>query len=163
PEGSARGEVYRHPSLWDGARTPAGSWPEPVWLGDPITRDSPFVTRFRELAAELAMPTAPTYLARWDGPPRHTSSLIHRHGRLVQTDGKVLPGAFDLPAAGLSPGEGFEVCALDTAVGEVMTGAMVCYDREFPESARALMLAGAEIVLAPNACELEINRLSQFR
>jgi predicted amidohydrolase len=40
---------------------------------------------------------------------------------------------------------------------------MICYDREFPESARILMLQGAEIIVAPNACPLEINRLSQLR
>ena len=40
---------------------------------------------------------------------------------------------------------------------------MICYDREFPESARILMLKGAEIVLVPNACPMEINRLSQLR
>ena len=40
---------------------------------------------------------------------------------------------------------------------------MICFDREFPESARILMLKGAEIVLVPNACPMEINRLSQLR
>ena len=40
---------------------------------------------------------------------------------------------------------------------------MICFDREFPESARILMLKGAEIVLAPNACPMEINRLSALR
>ncbi|WP_267965167.1 hypothetical protein [Streptomyces sp. NRRL F-5123] len=40
---------------------------------------------------------------------------------------------------------------------------MICYDREFPESARALMPAGAEVVLVPNACEMESNRLPQMR
>ena len=40
---------------------------------------------------------------------------------------------------------------------------MICYDREFPESARILMLKGAEIILVPNACPMEINRLSQLR
>ena len=45
----------------------------------------------------------------------------------------------------------------------VKIGAMICFDREFPESARVLMLKGAELILTPNACELEINRLSQFR
>ena len=40
---------------------------------------------------------------------------------------------------------------------------MICYDREFPESARLLMLQGAEILLVPNACPMEINRLSQLR
>ena len=42
-------------------------------------------------------------------------------------------------------------------------GSMICYDREFPESARILMLKGAEILLVPNACPMEINRISQLR
>lgn len=40
---------------------------------------------------------------------------------------------------------------------------MICYDREFPESARLLMLQGAELILVPNACPMEVNRLSQLR
>lgn len=40
---------------------------------------------------------------------------------------------------------------------------MICYDREFPESARLLMLKDAELILVPNACPMEINRLSQLR
>ena len=40
---------------------------------------------------------------------------------------------------------------------------MICYDRDFPESARILMLKGAEIVLVPNACPMEMNRLAQLR
>ena len=53
--------------------------------------------------------------------------------------------------------------ALDTACGTVQVGAMICFDREFPESARILMLKGAELILVPNACPMEINRLSQLR
>lgn len=52
---------------------------------------------------------------------------------------------------------------LDTAKGKLKVGSMICYDREFPESARILMLKGAELVLVPNACPMEINRLSQLR
>ena len=52
---------------------------------------------------------------------------------------------------------------LDTAAGNVRVGAMICYDREFPESARILMLKGAELMLVPNACPMEINRLAQLR
>ena len=52
---------------------------------------------------------------------------------------------------------------LDTARGPVRVGAMICYDREFPESARLLMLRGAELILTPNACPMEINRLSQLK
>ncbi|MFR8332373.1 MAG: nitrilase-related carbon-nitrogen hydrolase [Oscillospiraceae bacterium] len=42
----------------------------------------------------------------------------------------------------LCPGEDFYVTALDTALGQVQVGGMICYDREFPESARILMLKG---------------------
>lgn len=158
------GDRYRHPRLWDDAPSaPPLPAPGTVWGDEAITRDGPFVAHFRELAAELDMAIALTYLERWDGPPRNTVSLIDRHGHLALTYAKVHTCAFDLPEAVLTPGDGFPVCALDTAAGEVMTGAMICYDREFPESARALMLAGAELVLTPNACDLEINRLSQFR
>ena len=40
---------------------------------------------------------------------------------------------------------------------------VIFFDREFPESARILMLKGAELILAPNACPMEINRLSVLR
>ena len=59
--------------------------------------------------------------------------------------------------------DSFYVTTLDTSCGKVKTGAMICYDREFPESARILMLKGAELILVPNACPMEINRLSQLR
>ena len=72
------------------------------------------------------------------------------------------PAIFDVER-NLTPGEGFSTVALDTACGEVQVGAMICFDREFPESARILMLQGAELILVPNACPMEINRLSQLR
>ncbi len=63
----------------------------------------------------------------------------------------------------MTPGEDFYVTELDTSCGKVKVGAMICYDREFPESARILMLKGAELLLVPNACPMELNRLSQLR
>lgn len=163
PDGS-EASLFRHPQMWgDGAALPPVPAPEAVWLGQPVDQDSPFVGHFRALAAELDMAIALTYLERWDGPPRNSVSLIDRHGRTVLHQAKVHTCAFGLPEALLTPGESFGTCTLDTAVGAVSVGAMICYDREFPESARALMLGGAEIVLVPNACEMEINRLTQLR
>ena len=40
---------------------------------------------------------------------------------------------------------------------------MICFDRENPESARILMLKGAELILTPNACGLDELRLDQFK
>jgi predicted amidohydrolase len=133
-----------------------------LWQAQAISRDAPFITHFRNLARELKMAIALSYLEKWDGAPRNSVSLIDRHGEIVLTYAKVHTCEFDLEAA-LTPGDGFPVCALKTEQGEVKVGFMICFDREFPESARLLMLAGAELILTPNACTLDEHRLSQFK
>ena len=76
------------------------------------------------------------------GGPRNTLVLFDRFGERKLVYAKVHTCDFDVERE-LTPGEDFYVCALDTACGEVKVGAMICYDREFPESARVLMLKGA--------------------
>jgi predicted amidohydrolase len=132
------------------------------WQAQAIDRDDQFITHFRNLARELKMAIALTYLEKWSGRPRNSVSLIDRHGEIVLTYAKVHTCEFDLEAA-LTPGDGFPVCKLDTERGEVKIGFMICYDREFPEGARILMLEGAELILTPNACTLDDHRLSQFK
>ena len=132
------------------------------WAAQAIERDSAWVRHFRQLTQELDMAIALTYLEQWPGSPRNALSLIDRRGQIVFTYAKVHTCDFDKEAA-LTPGDDFSVETLDTRSGPVKIGAMICFDREFPESARILMLKGAEIILTPNACELEINRLTQFR
>ena len=63
----------------------------------------------------------------------------------------------------LTLGDDFYVCTLNTNRGDVRVGGMICFDREFPESARILMLKGAELILTSNACKLEANPIGQFR
>lgn len=46
-----------------------------------------------------------------------------------------------------TPGD--ELCVADTRLGRL--GLMICYDNEFPEIARALAQAGAEVILSPTA------------
>jgi len=132
------------------------------WKSQAIATDGVFIQRFRELARELKMAIAVTYLQEWDRAPRNSVSLIDRHGEIRMTYAKVHPCEFGTEAA-LTPGDGFRVCALDTEIGDVQVGTMICYDREFPESARVLMLQGAEIILTPNCCTLEHHRLGQFK
>ncbi len=133
------------------------------WQAQAVERDGPFVAHFRALARELNLAIALTYLERWPGAPRNTVSLIDRHGAVALTYAKVHTCDFDQLEAACTPGDGFPVCDLDTERGPVRLGAMICFDREFPESARLLMLAGAEVVLIPNACEMEQHRLAQLR
>lgn len=177
----AGADVALFPEMWNiGYRLPPrASQGDPGVLASLSARavapDDPFVLRFQGLARELRMAIALTYLEKGDGrpgahppasprpvPPRDSVSLIDRHGRLVMTYAKVHTCAFDAEAA-LVPGNRFLVGDLDTAAGPVRVGTMVCFDREFPESARILMLQGAEIILVPNACTLELNRLGQLR
>lgn len=132
------------------------------WQAQAIGPDGEFVSHFEELAWELGMAIALTYLERWDGAPRNSVSLIDRRGEIAMTYAKVHTCDFSMEAA-CTPGEEFYVCELDTAQGPVKIGTMICYDREFPEAARVLMLKGAELILTPNSCELDEGRVGQFR
>lgn len=127
-----------------------------------IPADGPFTRAFADLSRELDMAIGVTLLERFDPAPRNTLCLFDHMGRLVMTYAKVHTCDFDVERL-LTPGESFPVATLDYGRGSVRVGAMICYDREFPESARLLMLGGAELILVPNACPMEINRLSQLR
>ena len=99
-----------------------------------------------------------------DFNPKPLNSVIFfdRTGQEILHYSKVHTCAFDLDKV-LESGEGYDTADLDFGRGTVKIGSMICFDREFPESARILMLKGAELILAPNACPMEINRLSALR
>ena len=136
--------------------------PVEEWQAEAIPADGEFVGAFGKLAKELNMAIGITLLERYDGDPRNALVLFDRFGERRLSYSKVHTCDFDVER-NLTPGEDFYVTELDTACGPVNVGAMICYDREFPESARILMLKGAELILTPNACPMEINRLSQLR
>ena len=127
-----------------------------------ITADSEFICAFRELAKELQMAIGITFLEKHDPKPLNSILLFDRKGNERLHYSKVHICAFADETV-LSPGEVFYVTDLDIGRGTVKIGSMICFDREFPESARILMLKGAEVILAPNACPMEINRLSALR
>lgn len=132
------------------------------WQDQAIPSDGEWVGQLRELAKELNMAIAATYLQQWPVAPRNCVSLIDRHGEIVLSYAKVHTCDFAFEAA-LTPGESWPVVELDTTHGSVRVGAMICFDREFPESMRSLMLGGAEVVLVPNACPLDALRLAQLQ
>lgn len=132
------------------------------WKQEAISPDSDFVNRFGTLAKELGMAIGITYLEKCKTGPKNSITLFDRNGNRVIDYAKVHTCDFDVER-NLTPGDDFYVADLDTEMGVVKIGIMICYDREFPESARILMLKGAEIVLVPNACPMEMNRLSQLR
>lgn len=132
------------------------------WKQEAIPADSDFVNSYRKIAKELSMAIGITLLEKHENAPRNTLVLFDRFGEQKISYSKVHTCDFSVER-NLTAGEDFYVTTLSTACGEVEVGAMICYDREFPESARILMLKGAELILVPNACPMEINRLSQLR
>ena len=127
-----------------------------------VSKDSDFIYSFREIAKELEIAVGITFLEQNEPGPLNSVILFDRKGEQRLHYSKVHICAFDDEKV-LSPGEDFYVTDLDIGRGTVKIGSMICFDREFPESARILMLKGAEVILAPNACPMEINRLSALR
>lgn len=127
-----------------------------------VSKNGPFVQAFKNLAEELQMAIGITYLESFEPLPRNTICIFDRLGREVLHYAKVHTCDFG-DECRLTPGEDFYVADLETETDTIKIGSMICYDREFPESARILMLKGAEIILVPNACPMEINRIAQLR
>ncbi|MDD6034512.1 MAG: carbon-nitrogen hydrolase family protein [Oscillospiraceae bacterium] len=158
-------DIALFPEMWSNGYGIPSFWGTPApesWKEQAIPADGAFARSFGQLARELNMAIAVTLLEQHQPSPRNTVLLFDRHGQNVLTYAKVHTCDFDRERE-LTPGEDFYVTDLDTGKGTVRVGAMICFDREFPESARILMLKGAEIILVPNACPMEINRLSQLR
>lgn len=127
-----------------------------------VSSESDFVRGFGKLAAELQIAIGITFLEKNEPKPLNSVIIYDRNGKSRLHYSKVHTCAFDAEKM-LSPGDDFYVEDLDTGRGVVRVGCMICFDREFPESARILMLKGAEVILAPNACPMEINRLAALR
>ncbi len=154
-------DIALFPEMWSNGYN-IYNRPVDEWKKDAISIDSDFISSFGRLAKQLDMAIGITFLEKYEDSPRNSLALFDRYGELKFVYAKVHTCDFDVER-NLTPGENFYVTTLDTPCGKIKTGAMICYDREFPESARILMLKGAELILVPNACPMEINRLSQLR
>ena len=154
-------DIALFPEMWSNGYRLHGR-PVEAWKQEAISGDSDFITCFAGLARELSMAVGITFLEKFPGGPRNTMILFDRFGKKMFTYAKVHTCDFDVER-NLTPGEDFYVSDLDTSAGKLKVGGMICYDREFPESARILMLKGAELILVPNACPMEENRISQLR
>ena len=117
-----------------------------AWKDQAVGQDDVYVRTLCALAKELDMAIGATYLEDHPDGPHNAISLIDRHGRILYTYGKIHTCDFAAFEAVCAPGEDWHVATLDTQCGPVQVGAMICYDREFPESARILMLK------APRSC-----------
>ena len=98
-------------------------------------------------AKELGVGIVATALTKGNVKPQNSAFVIGKHGEILMKYSKVHTCDFADERV-LESGTEFKVCDLDG----VKIGIMICYDREYPESARILMLKGAEIILVLNDC-----------
>ena len=101
----------------------------------------------RAAAKELKIGLVAAALTKGRNAPQNSAFIIDKNGEILMKYSKVHTCDFADERV-LESGTEFKVCDFD----RVRLGVMICYDREYPESARVLMLKGAEIILVPNDC-----------
>lgn len=85
-------------------------------------------------------------LGKHDGVVRNVAWVISRNGEHIGRFFKVHLTSPEHIDYGIEPGDEWPVFDLD--FGKI--GVMICHDNSFPESARCLMLSGAEIICWPH-------------
>lgn len=132
---------------------------DPKWYATAEPDDGPTVTRMREAARRHGMVLiVPFYEEAQTGVYYNTVVIVESDGRIAGKYRKT-----HIPHVGpcfwekfyFKPGNlGYPV--FETSVGRI--GVLICYDRHFPEPARMLGLAGAELVFNPSATVESLSR-----
>ncbi|MDP9343195.1 MAG: acyltransferase [Actinomycetota bacterium] len=132
---------------------------DPKWYATAEPEDGPTLTRMREVAREHNMVlVVPWYEEAQTGVYYNSAAVIERDGTLLGKYRKT-----HIPHVGpcfwekyyFKPGNlGYPT--FDTSVGRI--GLIICYDRHFPEVARAVGLQGAELVFNPSATVESLSR-----
>lgn len=117
------------------------------WCNSAITENEKHMLKIRDLAKELGIGVVITAFTKGEKYPQNSAYIIDRKGEIILKYSKVHTCDFDWERY-LECGQEFKVCEFDG----IKLGVMICYDREYPESARELMLQGAEIIFNPNCC-----------
>jgi len=128
------------------------------WQQSAAQLDGAYVDRFRQAARAHEIYVVATLLEAADPKPFNSALLITPQGETVLHHRKVYICDFDAPELACDRGHEFSVTDIQTSAGPVRVGMMICMDREFPEAARSLSRAGAEIALIPNCCTLATDK-----
>jgi predicted amidohydrolase len=111
----------------------------------------PMSERFARLARELRVHLLIGMSELRHGEIQNAMAAIDPRGQLMGVMRKVHINKYETPG-GWRNGDGFPTWRFVTDTGEFTGGVMICYDRELPESARLLMLGGADVIFNPLAC-----------
>lgn len=152
------------PELWQTGYAPCPEDPVAArgWADLAVEDTGPWLTEFRKAAARHRIAVVSTYLRAERSGVSDAAAVIDRSGTVVSVYRKVHVCDFTWERV-LTAGDTFRAVTVDTAEGPVRLGVMICFDREFPESARALALDDAELIVCPNASFLCDDRLAQIR
>ena len=127
------------------------------WYQNALTEDGPELTAICDVAKELSIGVCITGLSKGVKALRNTAWIIDRDGSILLKYNKVHTCDWGWEGY-LESGDEFPVCEFDG----IKMGVMICYDREYPESARQLMLNGAEFIMHPNSCGDMMPRLREL-
>ncbi len=119
----------------------------PIENKDALTDDSEWIVALCAAARSLQIGVVATAFTQGRRKPQNSAFLIDKDGKIRMKYSKVHTCDFADEKC-LENGDAFSVCDFHG----IRLGIMICYDREYPESARILMLKGAEIILVPNDC-----------
>ena len=111
----------------------------------------PTTEHFADLAKELSVHVLIGLSEMHDGEIRNAMAVLDPDGALMGVMRKVHINRYETPG-GWRNGSEFPVWDFETPTGKMTAGIMICYDRELPESARLLMLKGADLIFNPLAC-----------
>ena len=127
----------------------------PVTNKDALETDCAEIQTVYRAAAEYSTGVVLTAFTKGYEKPGNSAIVIDKSGKISMSYSKVHTCDFSDEKC-LESGSEFKVCDFHG----IKLGIMICYDREYPESARVLMLKGAEIILVPNDCASMAPRLN---
>ena len=112
-----------------------------------ISDDDIRIAKICKYAKKYKIGVVLTSFTKGNKQPQNSAFVINKSGDILMKYSKVHTCDF-ADERNVESGKEFKVCDFEG----IKLGIMICYDREFPESARILMLKGAEVILVPNDC-----------
>jgi len=119
----------------------------PMTYEKSISDDDASINVILETAKEYQIGVVLTSFTKGEKQPQNSAFVINKSGEILMRYSKVHTCDF-ADEKTVEAGKEFKVCDFEG----IKVGVMICYDREYPESARVLMLKGAEVILVPNDC-----------
>ena len=128
------------------------------WCQNALDDNCECLEKIKDTAKRLNIGVEITGFTKGKKFPQNSAYIIDRYGSVILKYSKVHTCDFDWERY-LESGDKFCVCSFDG----ICIGVMICYDREYPESARELMLQGAQLILVPNDCtDINPHRLNEL-